>query len=67
MMAATDQDNGRLGIIVLITPNRFIQAMMQTVLRILPDFKEKYRMRTTLESARELIANERQQRAAVSQ
>ncbi len=64
--ATLKQDNYRGGIIVLVTPNRFVQALTQMTSRVLPDFKKKYRIVSTLESARELIARERQMSTTVS-
>jgi hypothetical protein len=63
-MATLKQDNDRVGLIVLVTPNRFIQALTQMSERIVPGFKKKYRMTSTLESARDLIMKERQKRVA---
>jgi len=64
--ATLKQDTDRVGLIILVTPNRFIQALTQMSSRIVPGFQKKYRMVTSLENARQLIARESQQRAAVS-
>ncbi len=64
--AATLKQDNNGGIVVLVTPNRFVQAMTQVSSRVLPDFKKRYRMTSTLESARELIARERQQSTVTS-
>jgi hypothetical protein len=64
--ATLKQDNERVGLIVLVTPNRFIQALTQMSSRVVPGFQKKYRMTPTLDSAREMIAKERQKRATVT-
>lgn len=64
--AALKQDNSRVGLIVLVTPNRFVQSLTQMSWRVLPDFKKKYRMTSTVELARELIAREREKFVGVS-
>jgi hypothetical protein len=64
--ATLKQDNNSVGLIVLVTGNRFIQALTQMSSRIIPGFQKKYRMVNTLDSARELIAKERQKRAIAS-
>lgn len=56
--AALKQDNPRVSLIVLVTPNRFVQSLTQISFRVLPDFKKKYRMVSTVEEARALIARE---------
>ncbi|MBA3871827.1 MAG: hypothetical protein H0X30_21990 [Anaerolineae bacterium] len=58
--AVLKQDNQKLGLIVVVTSNGFILSLMQVSSRIVPGWKNKYRMSATLEKARELIANERQ-------
>ncbi|MBA3872268.1 MAG: hypothetical protein H0X30_24255 [Anaerolineae bacterium] len=63
--AALKQDNKKLGLIVVVTSNRFILSLMQVSSRIVPGWQNKYRMSSTLEKARELIANERQKSTAV--
>lgn len=62
--ATLKQDNYRGGIIILVTPNRFVQALTQMTSRVLPDFKKKYRIVSSLEDAHQLIAREVKQRAA---
>ena len=57
--AALKQDNDKLGLIVVVTSNRFILSLMQVSSRIVPGWQKKYRMSDTLENARELIAQER--------
>ncbi len=58
--AALKQNNDKLGLIVVVTSNRFILSLMQASSRIVPGWQKKYRISSTLENARELIANERQ-------
>jgi hypothetical protein len=64
--AAMKQDNVRVNLILLVTPNRFIQALTQMSQRIVPGFQNKYRMVPTLEAAREMIAKDSQKRATTS-
>ena len=60
--ATLKQDNERVALIILVTPNRFVQALTQMSQRIVPGFQKKYRMTPTLASAREMIAKEQQKR-----
>ena len=60
--AALKQNNDKLGLIVVVTSNSFILSLMQASSRIVPGWQKKYRISSTLEIARELIANERQKR-----
>jgi len=62
--ATLKQDNYRGGIIILVTPNRFVQALTQMTSRVLPDFQKRYRIVSSLEDAHALIAREVKQRAA---
>ena len=64
--AAMRQDNDKVNLILLVTPNRFIQALTQMSQRIVPGFQKKYRMVPTLEAAREMIAKDSQKRATAS-
>ncbi len=56
--ATLKQDNERVGLIILVTPNRFVHALTQMSSRIIPGFQKKYRIVSTLENARELIARQ---------
>lgn len=64
--ATLKQDNDSVGLIVLVTPNRFIQALTQMSQRIVPGFQKKYRMVPTLDAARELIIKDRQKRTTAA-
>ncbi len=63
--AALKQDNQRLGLIVVVTSNRFILSLMQVSSRVIPGWQNKYRISSTVEKARELITNEHQKRTTV--
>lgn len=64
--ATLKQESDRVGLIVLVTPNRFVQALTQMTSRVLPGFQKKYRMVPTLENARQIIAQDIKNRAAAS-
>lgn len=63
--AALKQNDDKLGIIVVVTSNRFTLSLMQLSSRIVPGWQKKYRVSNTLETARELIARERQKKIGV--
>jgi hypothetical protein len=64
--AAIKQDNERVNLIVLVSSNRFVQALTQMSARVVPGFQKKYRMVNSLQAARELIASDTRQRAVSS-
>lgn len=57
------QENDKLGIIVIVTSNRFAVSLMQVSSRIVPGWQKKYRVSSTLADARDLIAQECQKNA----
>ncbi len=63
--ATIKQDNARVNLIVLVSSNRFVQALTQMSARVVPGFQKKYRMVNSLKAARELIASDIQQRAVI--
>jgi hypothetical protein len=59
-------DTTKGGLVVLVTSNHFIQSLIQVSSRVIPGFQKRYRLTSTLSSARELIVKERQKRTTIT-
>ncbi len=56
--ASLKQSDEHVRLIVLVTSNRFVQSLLDMSSRILPDIKKKYRIVSSVDLARQLIARE---------
>jgi hypothetical protein len=56
---ALKQKDARLGRVVVVSDNRFVQGIMQVSARVNPRWKEKYSTATSVEEARSLIQKDR--------
>lgn len=53
-------NNRNLGFVVVVSGNRFIQGLMNVSARMIPRWREQYRVANTVEEARAIIERERQ-------
>lgn len=56
--ASIKQGDEHVRLIVLVTSNRFVQSLVDMSSRVLPDIKKKYRVVSSVDLARQLIARE---------
>ena len=56
--ASLKQSDDHVRLIVLVSSNRFVQSLVDMSSRVLPDIKKKYRVASSVDLARQLIARE---------